>query len=169
MIEALSDSLLSHRGEPETPDRDPAVCQPEYPALDQLPLLTGITTVNHLIGLRYQSADDVKLVLDATVLLKLDPEALRHYRQMDKTPPLPPCGILRRLLQLTEVTKGPGDSIPIALHIAVVCLSGTQDSSNGASNGGFLSNTDFHPSYRKGWERQLHTALPSLDYNINLI
>ena len=150
MIEALSDSLLSHRGEPETPDRDPAVCQLKYPALDQLSLLTGITTVDHLIGLRHQSTDDVKLVLDAAVLLKLDPEALRHYRQMDKTPPLPPCGILRRLLQLTEVTKGPGDSIPIALHIAVVCLAGTQDGSNGASNGGFLSNTDFHPLYRKG-------------------
>ena len=64
-------------------------------------------------------------MLDATILLELDPEALRHDRQMDETPPLPSCGILRRLLQLTEVTKGPGDSIPIALHIAVVCLDGT--------------------------------------------
>ena len=53
MIEALSDSLLSHRGEPETPDRDPTVSQLEYPALDQLTLLTSISTVDHLIGPRH--------------------------------------------------------------------------------------------------------------------
>ena len=145
VIKALSDRLFGHRREPETPDRDPTVSQLKYPALDQLSLLTGITTIDHLVSLGYKSADDVKLVLDAVILLKLDPKSLRHNRQMDKTPPPPPCGILRRLLQLTEVTKGPGDQVSIALHIAVVCLIGTQDSGNGARHRGFLSDTDLHP------------------------
>ena len=143
-LEALADSIFGERRDPEAFDGYTTARLLIHPTLDELSLLPGITAVNNFGGLSNEVLDGVELLDDALVVGHLDAKALGYHGQRGHVPALPLLVILVGIEQSAEVSKRPGDTIPIAFHIAVTRGGSTQHASNIASHGGFLGYTEDH-------------------------
>ena len=73
--EALTNSLFSKRGYPQTLDRTLDTSLLHNPSLNEFTLLTSITTVYYLISLLKEFLDNSKLFLDMVLLYEFDAKA----------------------------------------------------------------------------------------------
>ena len=142
--ETLADSLIRHGGYPQTGDRTLSLRLLHHPALDELTLLSGVTTVDNALGLLHQTFDDGELLLDALVVNEFDAEALRNHGQRRQTPRLPRRCVVVRLFQGTQMTKGPRHLKAVALHIAVVARRGSDNPCDIPRHTGFLCDAYYH-------------------------
>ena len=77
---ALCNSLFRQRTDPQSLHRHLASCLLIHPPLNEFPLLPGITTVNHLIGLRDKRLNHIKLLMHPIIAAHLDTKSLRDHR-----------------------------------------------------------------------------------------
>ena len=79
-MEALADSLLRQRRDPEPFHGTLATRLLHHPALNQLPFLPRVAAVDHLVSLRDESLQDAKLPHAMLLLDQLDAESWRDHR-----------------------------------------------------------------------------------------
>ena len=95
--ETLSDRFVRHRGNPQPFDGTLNARLLHDPSLDQFAFLPGVTAVDNLFRRSIELADNIKLLLNAGVLLHPYTEALRDHRQAAQTPIFPVGRIVFRI------------------------------------------------------------------------
>ena len=126
VLETFAYSLFCQRGYPQALHGALGTSQLHHPALYQFTLLSGITAVYYGVGILHQRCYHLELVLHALVLLQAYAEAGRYHGQGTQRPVLPLLVVLMRFLQFAQVAKGPCHLIPVALHVSVSGLGGTE-------------------------------------------
>ena len=126
VLEPFAYGLFCQRGYPQTLHGALGTCQLHHPALYQFTLLSGITAVNDGVGILHQRCNHLELVFHTLVLLQAYAKAGRYHGQGTQGPVLPLLVVLMRFLQFAQVTKGPCHLIPVAFHVSVFGLVGTE-------------------------------------------
>ena len=144
----FTDSVFRQRTHPQTFHRTFATCLLIDPTLNQLSLLPGITAVNHLIGLRNQTLDHIKLLVYTLISMHFDGETCRNHRQRTQAPCFPLLRIFLRIEQRAEMTECPSNLVSVPFKISVLALISSQHSGDVLTHGRFLCYANDHRNVR---------------------
>ena len=96
---ALTYGLVCHRRYPQSLHRTLCLRHLHDPPLDELSLLSGVTTVDDAVGSLHETLYDSELFLYATVVDEFYAEARRNHRQRTEAPPFPVLSVVVGLFQ----------------------------------------------------------------------
>ena len=143
-LETFTYRLFRQRGNPQALHGTLGSGQLHHPSLYQFSLLAGITAVYDGVGVLHQRCYHLELVFHPLVLLQAYAEAGRYHGQGPERPILPLLVVFVRFLQFAQVAEGPCHLIPVALHVSVSGLVGTEHLGYVLGHRGLLGNADYH-------------------------
>ena len=142
------DSLLGERRNPQAFHGTVRPCFLHHPALDELPLLPGIATIDNHVGLLHEAFDDSELAFIGGIFYQFNAKTWRNHRQILQPPLLPVGRIFVRLFQCAEVSEGPRHLVTVSLDVSVFLLPCPQHVGYVARHGRFFGNANYHSVFK---------------------